>query len=297
MQMRCCAGRSGFSMVELMTAMAICSLLVAFLLPAIQHAREQARIAQCKNNLRNLGMACHNFQETFGYFPRDTIRPRGTTPIGGEPPGSIWEWESGSYEPWHREIMSFIEQPQARGQDSLPILGCPTDPRGIDYTVPEYGFTWYVGVYSNSSSFNDGVIVDDSELASKQTISPRDIGDGMSQTILMTERPPSSDGELGWWDSRCCSEDNLSPIVGRNKPYQSGLRGSCQSPAYFNYNDYRDNCSFNSIWSNHRLGANFCMADGSVRTFSYQVAKQKVGSATLLEALASRSGNEYVQDY
>lgn len=286
--------RSGFTLIELMTAIAICSLLVALLVPAVQNVRERARVLQCRNNLHNLGLACHNFHETFGYFPRNTIRPRGTTHIGGEPPGNLWDWDAGSYETWHRQIMPYIERANARVQDAVPLLGCPSDPRGPDYKVPEYGFTWYVGVYSNPSKFNNGVIIDDSDLSSKFTIAMRNIIDGTSNTILITERPPSADGNFGWWDSRCCTEDNISPVKGDRHPFSSGSYGQCANPAYFKLGKYQDRCAFNAIWSCHTEGANFCMADGSVRMLSYQIAKQPLGNTTLLEALASRADAEVI---
>lgn len=284
--------QAGFTLIELLTVFAIISALMAILLPAIQSARERSRVMQCRSNLRNLGQACETFHETFQCFPRNTIRPRGTTPIGGEPSGSLWDWDSGSYETWHREIMPFIEQTNARVQDAVPLLSCPADPRGPDYTVPEYGFTWYVGVYSNPTAFNNGIIIDDSDLNSKQTIAAHLVTDGMSNTIMIAERPPSADGNFGWWDSRCCTEDNISPVKGTDKPFSSGTKGHCPKTAYYRPGDYRDKCAFNVIWSCHHEGGNFCMADGSVRMLSYHVSKVPVGNSTLLESLASRSGAE-----
>lgn len=284
----------GFTLIELLTVIAICSVLVALLLPAVQSARERARVMQCTNNLRNLGLACHSFHETFGFFPRNTIRPRGTTKINAQPAGNLWDWDSGSYETWHREILPFIEHSGARVQDVIPLFGCPSDPRGPDYHVPEYGFTWYVGVYSNRATLNNGVIVDDSNLNSKFTVTAGDVTDGLSQTILIAERPPAADGNFGWWDSRCCTEDNISPAKGIDKPYNSGINGHCPNPAYFGRGSYKDNCAFNCLWSCHREGANFCMADGSVRMMPYHVGQEFVGSKTLLEALASRQGAEVI---
>ncbi len=273
---------------------AICSILMALLLPAVQAAREQARLVQCRNHLRNLALACHTFHDTHLMFPRNTVRPRGTTQIDAEPAGNLWNWHSGTYETWHREILEFVEQKNVRVQDVVPIFGCPSDPRGPNYRVPDYGFTWYVGVYSNPGSFNNGVIVDDSDLKSKFTVAMRDVTDGASYTILMTERPPAADGNFGWWDSRCCAEDNLSPAVGNDKPFSSGRNGRCPNPGYYGPGDYRDRCAFNRLWSNHRAGSNFGMADGSVRMIAYDVGRSPSGTTTLLEALSSRAGSETV---
>jgi prepilin-type N-terminal cleavage/methylation domain-containing protein len=88
--------RSGFTLIELLVVIAIISVLIALLLPAVQSAREAARRAQCTNNLKQLGLALHNYEQAIGCLPAAEMQ------FLGLPNGSNYSAIS--------QILSFFEQ-------------------------------------------------------------------------------------------------------------------------------------------------------------------------------------------
>jgi prepilin-type processing-associated H-X9-DG protein len=125
------------------------------------------------------------------------------------------------------------------------------------------------------------------------TVAAGQVRDGLSNTLLIAERPPPGDGQWGWWDTRCCTYDTISPVRGTATVYSSSnLGGPCADPAPYQAGDYRDNCAFNAVWSVHTGGGNFALGDGSVRVITYDAGNRPAGANSLLEALASRNGEE-----
>lgn len=90
--------RRGFTLIELLVVIAIIAILVALLLPAVQQAREAARRSQCKNNLKQLGLALYNYEGTSGVFPYGSGKESG----GKE--GKVANWG------WGAMILPFVDQ-------------------------------------------------------------------------------------------------------------------------------------------------------------------------------------------
>src|SRR5262245_63981028 len=95
-----CPSRRGFTLIELLVVIAIIAVLIGLLLPAVQQVREAAARLQCKNNLKQIGVAFHNYHAAFGLFPPGFLS--GSAVTDGEGTGPGWGW--GAY------LLPYLEQ-------------------------------------------------------------------------------------------------------------------------------------------------------------------------------------------
>ncbi|QDT25040.1 Type II secretion system protein G precursor [Gimesia panareensis] len=189
--------RRGFTLIELLVVIAIIAILIALLLPAVQQAREAARRTQCKNHLKQLGLAIHNYASSYRYLP-----PGASVDLSVSSTGNNGSWGV------HGRILPMLEQGNLYANVDLstawdfqtaidglkiPVFACPSDPNSDKVRDPgggkvklyptNYGFnygTWFVFNPTNGNGGNGAFFPNASLTMASFT-------DGTSNTLLAAE--------------------------------------------------------------------------------------------------------------
>jgi prepilin-type N-terminal cleavage/methylation domain-containing protein/prepilin-type processing-associated H-X9-DG protein len=202
--------RIAFTLVELLVVMAIIGILIGLLLPAVQAAREAARRAMCSNNLAQLSIAVHQYEQSFRVFPAGVIDASG--PISNLPIGYHHNWLCAllpylDQSSAHRKLdqkQSIYSAGNANVRNhSIAVLSCPSHPFG------PAAVSNYAGIYheleSPIDSDNHGIFFLNSFLPA------RDVEDGLSHTIMLGEKFHDR-LDLGWSSGTRASLRNMSEI-------------------------------------------------------------------------------------
>ena len=290
--------RPGVTLVEILVVIGIMGLLMGLLLPAVQGVRGRASQMRCLDNLRQIGLAMHNYESAHGTLPPAQTRIAPNHFIN-----------------WMVTLLPYIEQDDlyrrtveasrldpSRFNDP-PHIGlktvirtyiCPADGRLTSPITDDQGYT---AAYSSYMGMMGGIIklpVTGNLLGimtGTSAVRLTDITDGTSQTVAVGERTPPGRLFVGSWYNPGTLflawdfdgyERGMS--MGALKSYNEGR---CRGPFPFGPGRIENPCDSNHFWSLHPGGANFLFADGSVRFLSYS-------AAAILPALATRAGGEVI---
>ncbi|MCA9068000.1 MAG: DUF1559 domain-containing protein, partial [Planctomycetaceae bacterium] len=256
--------------IELLVVIAIIAILIALLLPAVQQAREAARRATCKNNLAQIGLALHNYDQQWECLPPGTVNPTG--PIR-------WE-EQGYHFSWTMALLPFLDQESAfnhydltKGvyapenaevrRSEINVYMCPSSPtvRGRTPAGEDIPESSYVGCHHHEEAPID--VKQSGVFYLNSSTRYREIRDGSSNTIFVGEKL-GTERTLGWVSG---TRETLRNTSGINVDKDRWDRWDQQQ-------DPRPEpapTQVGGFGSYHTGGAQFVLGDGSVRFISENI--------------------------
>jgi prepilin-type processing-associated H-X9-DG protein/prepilin-type N-terminal cleavage/methylation domain-containing protein len=294
--------RSAFTLIELLVVISIIALLVALLLPAVQAARESARRGQCVNNLKQIGLALHNYHSSQQIFPPGYVS---NFDASGNDTGPGWGWAAMllpqiEQKPLFDSVnfnlpIEDVSNPTSR-LTQMTVFLCPSDSAppvwwaltrdssGVPLqNICQVASASYVGMYGTSDPGIDG----DGIFFRDGNIGIPNITDGTAQTIAAGERAYAL-GVATWVGS--VTGTSLFPLTndGVGYPRVESAPGMILGHAGGNVGPGDPRGEVNQFYSLHPGGVNFLFADGHVAflktTMSFQV----------FQALATRAGGEMI---
>jgi prepilin-type N-terminal cleavage/methylation domain-containing protein len=200
--------RLGFTLIELLVVIAIIAILIALLLPAVQQAREAARRSQCKNNLKQWGLALHNYHDVYGMFVASGWGTRGNA-ASRRYSGFVGLLPFVDQTPRFQQISTagFRRVPWDGGfvpfRANMPVMLCPSDSLSTSGNIGKTNYMFSRGDTSwdhnpdwagNGGRGLRGPIPSIQQNGSGRLGRLRDITDGASNTILMSERIQAKPG-------------------------------------------------------------------------------------------------------
>lgn len=290
---------SGFTLVELLVVIAIIGVLVALLLPAVQAAREAARKMQCGNNLKQLGLAMHNYHDAHRMLPPAGLKKAAFGHLIPPRPASGFVSilpfceESQIYDSWN-----FVFKPEESANKHfllqiLPVHRCPSMQLGMQGSeatcgnepVPSsYGMSSGTlnRVDANSSVLNighNGAFVMQGPGFFSVRLGKNAGGDGTSHTLMI--------GELGF-----TLESVTGCYPGGMTQWAIAYPGTAYGSTGGVFNSRKVYAhEYEAFRGDHPGGVNFVMLDGSVRFIEETISDQT------LNALATRAGGEIITDF
>lgn len=291
--------RSAFTLIELLVVIAIIAILIALLLPAVQQAREAARRSTCKNNLKQIGLALHNYHETHNVFPSGWIGvDSGLPDVEG---GNGFGWAAMllpmlDQAPLYKQLdtsASVIATSNATARTTmLPMFRCPSDPSPESWDIGEEGNP--TNILANLPSANYVGNFGTDELDDCESVAPgsscisngtfyhnssvriRDIVDGTSNTYMTGER--RTDTNLGWHSTW------VGVVPEGEEAFARILAAADHGP-----NDPTSH--FDDFGSRHVGGTHFLFGDGRVRFVGENI------NLGVYQSLATISAGEVVGEF